>query len=158
MQPAFVVLLLLLLLGVVVAFGWRPLRRLLREIRIEHARELFNLQRARLEDEFFRAAASSGKPCGLRWNLCEWEQPVEFVRERATGQLAALVGVSIAFEAIEGGDMEGVEAVANLRNASAVFVFDRGHWQTTGKAIFNMNPDEALHHFRNQYERADNHT
>jgi hypothetical protein len=50
--------------------------------------------------------------------------------------------------------MEGVEAVGNLRNATAVFVFARGHWSTSGKAVFNMNPDEALRHFQHQYERV----
>ena len=72
---------------------------------------------------------------------------------RATQQLAALVGVTIQFEAIEGGDMEGVAAVGNLRNAAAVFFFDRGQWRTIGKAVFNLNPDEALTHFAAQYER-----
>ena len=67
--------------------------------------------------------------------------------------LAALAGVTIQFEAIEGGDMEGVAAVGNLRNASAVFFYHRGQWHTTGKAVFNLNPDEALTHFAAQYER-----
>jgi hypothetical protein len=53
--------------------------------------------------------------------------------------------------------MEGVEAVSNLRVATAVFAFDRGHWTTAGKAVFNMNPDEALEHFRGQYERVETH-
>jgi hypothetical protein len=69
--------------------------------------------------------------------------------------LAALVAVTIQFEAIEGSDMEGLPAVGNLRNASAVFFFDRGRWHTTGKAVFNLNPGEALEHFRNQYERVE---
>jgi hypothetical protein len=78
---------------------------------------------------------------------------VEFARERARGELAALVGVVIQFEAVEGGDMEGVAAVGNLRNASAVFFFHGGQWRTTGKAVFNLNPDEAVARFQNQYER-----
>jgi hypothetical protein len=48
--------------------------------------------------------------------------------------------------------MEGLPAVGNLRNASAVFFFHRGRWHTAGKAVFNLNPDEALARFRNQYE------
>ena len=78
---------------------------------------------------------------------------MEFVRDKQTGQFAALVGVTIQFEAIEGSDMEGLPAVGNLRNASAVFFYDRGRWQTTGKTVFNLNPDEALAHFAAQYER-----
>jgi len=58
----------------------------------------------------------------------------------------ALVPVTIQFEAIAGSDMEGLPAVGNLRNASAVFFFDRSKWQTAGRAVFNLNPDEALEH------------
>jgi hypothetical protein len=113
----------------------------------------FLQQREHLEAAFFAAACASGKPRGLRWKNCEWESEVAFARERRTGRLAALVAVTIAFEAIEGGDMEGVAAVGNLRNASAVFFFDGGRWRTTGKAIFNLNPGEAIEHFKGQYER-----
>ena len=49
-----------------------------------------------------------------------------YVRDRQHGQIAALVGVTIQFEAVPGGDMEGLPAVGNLRNASAVFFFSRG--------------------------------
>ena len=49
--------------------------------------------------------------------------------------------------------MEGLPAVENLRNASAVFFFQRGQWHTVGKAVFNMNPQEALEHFQQHYER-----
>src|SRR5207302_11317939 len=115
----------------------------------------FKLQRERLEAHFLAAAAASGKPRGLRWTDIEWEPDVVFARERQTGQLAALVGASIRFEAVEGGDMEGLPAVGNLRNASAVFFFHRGQWHTVGKAIFNMNPGEAIEHFKNQYNRID---
>jgi hypothetical protein len=113
----------------------------------------FLQQREHLEAAFFAAAGASGKPRGLRWKDCEWESEVAFARERRTRRLAALVAVTIAFEAIEGGDMEGVAAVGNLRNASAVFFYDGGRWRTTGKAIFNLNPGEAIERFKGQYER-----
>ena len=136
-----------------VIFLWRRLRIFGVAVRIERAREMFKLQRERLEAEFLKAAAASGKPRGLRWLECQWGHAVEFVRERQTGQFAALVAVTIQFEAIEGGDMEGLPAVSNLRNASGVFFFQAGQWSTVGRAIFNMNPDEAAAHFGNQYEK-----
>jgi hypothetical protein len=132
---------------------WAKLWRLFRGGDVEHARQTFARQREHLEAMFFQAAASSGKPRGLRWKACEWEPGAEFARERRTGRLAALVGVTIQFEAVEGSDMEGLPAVGNLRNASAVFFYHRGRWHTTGRAVFNLNPDEALAHFHNQYER-----
>ncbi len=130
---------------------WRMLAR--RGADGRAARDLFARQRPLLQDEFFAAAAASGKPRGLRWKALEWEPGVEFARERSTGDLAALVGVVIQFEAVEGGDMEGLAAVGNLRNASAVFFFHDGRWRTTGKALFNLNPDEALSRLAHQYER-----
>jgi hypothetical protein len=117
------------------------------------ARGEFTRQRPQLERQFFEAAAASGKPRGLRWKAVEWGPAVEFARERATGQLAALAGITIQFEAVEGGDMEGLPAVGNLRNASAVFFYHAGQWHTTGKTVFNLNPDEALAHFCKLYDR-----
>ena len=146
-------LLVIAILALVIVI-WRPLRSFGKEMQIERARELFKLQRERLEAQFLKAAAATGKPRGLRWKDCQWDDAVEFVRERSSGQIAALVAVTIQFEAIEGSDMEGLPAVGNLRNASAVFFFQKGHWLTVGKAVFNMNPDEALAHFKNQYERV----
>lgn len=142
-----------LLVGAVLFFLWRPLHSLGREIQVERARELFLLQHERLEARFVRAAAATGKPRGLRWKDCSFERGVELARERKTGQLVALVPVAIQFEAIEGSDMEGLPAVGNLRNASAVFYFQRGQWLTVGKAVFNLNPLEVIDRFRNQYER-----
>jgi hypothetical protein len=145
---------IVLVAGVLLALAWRPLRRFGRAVHVERARESFQLQRPRLEELFFRTAAASGKPRGLRWTGCQFEPAVEFARERASGDIAALVAVTIQFEAIEGSDMEGLPAVGNLRNASAVFFFHAGHWHTVGKAVFNMNPGEAIEHFKNQYERV----
>src|SRR5262249_42137394 len=142
---------------VLAALAWRPLRRWGREVHAARARESFRLQRERLEAKFIDAAAASGKPRGLRWKECAFESLMELARDRATGRLIALVPVTIASEAVAGGPMEGVEAVGNLRNATAVFVFERGHWATSGKAVFNMNPDEALRHFGHQYERVEAH-
>lgn len=117
------------------------------------ARLAFASRRTQLQTAFFQAAAASGKPRGLRWKECQWNDLIEWVREKQSGQLLALVGVTISFEAIEGGEMDGVEAVGNLRNATAVFFFD-GEWQTAGRVIFNLNPGEAIEHFKGAYERV----
>jgi hypothetical protein len=122
------------------AWPWQALWRLLRGSKpdVVRSRELFTRQRPQLEQTFFQEAVASGKPRGLRWKACEWEAGAEFARERATGRLAALVGVTIQFEAVD---------------ASAVFFFHGGQWHTTGKALFNLNPDEVLDRFANQYEK-----
>jgi hypothetical protein len=138
---------------VAVAVLWRRLRTFGAQVQVERAREMFKLQRDSLEAKFHQAASASGKPRGLCWRQCQWGQAVEFVRDRHTGQLAALVALTIQFEAVAGGDMEGLPAVANLRNASGVFFFQAGQWSTVGRAIFNLNPDEAAAHFSGQYEK-----
>lgn len=140
--------------GLVVA-AWRPLRRLGHDIQVERARELFLLQRERLEDQFRQAAAATGKPRGLHWHHVQFEPSMEMARDRESRLLVALAPITIKFEAIEGGDMEGVAAVDLHKNASAVFFFQRGQWGTVGKTVFNLNPDEALRHFQQQYERIE---
>jgi hypothetical protein len=136
------------------AWPWQAFWRLFRRgPSAERARRLFTRQREHLELQFFQAASASGKPRGLRWKAIDWEPGAEFARELTSGQLAALVGVTIQFEAVEGSDMEGLPAVGNLRNVSAVFFFHRDRWHTLGQTVFNLNPDEALIHFKNQYER-----
>jgi hypothetical protein len=149
--------LLLAALGVgvvILILAWRPLRALGRGIQVERARELFVLQRERLEARFVTAAQATGKPRGLIWTDCAFENEIELARDRTSGELVALVPVTIRFEAVPGSDMEGLPAVGNLRNASAVFFFQRGQWLTAGKAVFNLNPLEVIEHFRNRYERV----
>jgi hypothetical protein len=119
----------------------------------KRALDLFQRQRDALQQEYFRVAAASGKPRGLRWKACDWEDWVEFARQRKSGELVALVSVTIHFEAIAGGEMEDVAAVGLPRNATAVFFFRAGRWQTVGQRIANMNPDETIQFFREQYER-----
>jgi hypothetical protein len=138
--------------GAAAVFTWRPLRRLGHEVQVERARESFRLQRERLEAKFLDAARATGKPRGLTWKDCDFEKGLTLARDRHTGQLVGLVPTTISFEAVEGGPMEGVEAVGNLRNATAVFHYARGHWTTAGQAVFNLNPDEAIEHFRPQFE------
>jgi hypothetical protein len=139
-----------LALVVVLFFTWRVARK----PDLRQVRELFRQQRPQLQAQFFQAAAASGKPRGLRWKECQWDDALEWVRDRQSGQLLVLAGVTIAFEAIEGGEMEGIAAVGNLRIASAVFFFQDGRWQTAGRTIFNLSPAEAVAHFQQGYERV----
>jgi len=121
-------------------------------LRTVRAREDFRRQREHLEARFVRLAGASGKPRGLEWANVDFEDGVQYARDRHSGQLRALVGITIAFEAIEGGDMEDVEAVSNLRAATAVFHLDNDAWDTLGRAIFNLDPLEAIRHFNHDME------
>jgi hypothetical protein len=139
--------------AVVALLSWRWFHRLARVVHAEKARELFRLQAERLHAEFLSAAAATGKPRGLVWSACEFGPDFRMARDRDTGEFVALAPLTVRFEAVEGGDMEGLPAVGNLRNATAVFTFAAGRWQTAGRAVFNLNPDEALARFQARYER-----
>ncbi|MGE0607556.1 MAG: hypothetical protein AB7O62_10710 [Pirellulales bacterium] len=134
------------------ALAWRPVKAARRERQFQRARKLFHQQRERLEAKFLALAAKSGKPRGLRWTDCDFENAVAYARDRRTHDVTAFVGVTIAFEAVAGGPMEGVEAVGNLRAATAVFQFHGERWETEGRAMFNLNPVEAIAFYRDDFE------
>ena len=106
---------------VAVALAWRPCRTAWREAHLTRARRDFHRQREHLEARFLQIASRSGKPRGLEWTGCDFDDAVVYARDRRSGELSAFVAITISFEAIEGGPMEGVEAVGNLRAATAVF-------------------------------------
>ena len=139
------------ILCVIVAV-WRPIRARIREKQLARARRDFHRQRERLEAKFLSLASRSGKPRGLDWVRCDFEDDVIYTRDKQSGELSAFVGVTIGFEAIAGGGMEEVEAVGNLRAATAVFRVDRGNWATDGRALFNLTPSEAVTFYQENLE------
>ncbi len=112
----------------------------------------FRVQREQLEAKFFDLARGRGVPRGLRWIECDWLESVTFGRSVSDGTLTACAAVIVRFEAIEGEEMEDVEAVGLAREAVAVFHFQRGRWGTGGRALFNMDPQEAIVRLAGQYE------
>jgi hypothetical protein len=141
---------LLLLAATLPAYVWWKRNR--QAAMLEFAQKSFRLKREHLEAKFFELAGNSGKPRGLEWVGCDFENDVTYARDRESGELNALVGVTIRFAAIEGGGMEEVEAVGNLRAATAVFQFRERQWRSDGRAIFNLNPAEAIRHFHTSLE------
>jgi hypothetical protein len=133
-------------------FVGRRLRRRLALREVRRAVRAFRIQREQLEAKFFDVASSLGKPRGLRWLDCDWLDGVTFARDVNTGLLTAFVAVNIRFEAVAGGDMEDVAAVGTIRDAAAVFHYRRGRWGTGGRALFNMNPQDALDRLGGQFE------
>ena len=73
-------------------------------------------------------------------------------RDRANGELIGLVPVTISFEAVAGGGMEDVEAVGNLRAATAILTWTGHDWTTAGRAVFNLEPREVLDRYRDSLE------
>jgi hypothetical protein len=144
-------ILIILAIGAGVAIAVPLVRRQVADRRRQQfidAKQQFHRLREQLEAKFLQRAGLTGKPRGLRWADCEFEDDVGYARDRHTQQLSAFVAVCIKFEAIEGGGMEEVEAVANHKYGTAVFHWDpKHHWTTEGRAIFNLGPREAMRHF-----------
>jgi hypothetical protein len=137
-------ILFLFVLGAAAIAVWRTWRRGRRRMDEERAAADFARSGPKLQEDFRAAANVSGKPRGLRWKSCEFQGPLLIARDRANGELVGLIGVTIAFEAIEGGGMEDVEAVGNLRAATAIFTWSGFDWTTAGRAVFNLEPPQVL--------------
>jgi len=123
-----------------------------RRVHLQQAYDSFRREREWLEARFLTAASNSGRPRGLRWVDCDFDDGVVFARDRQNGSLRAFSGVTIRFEAIPGGGMEDVEAVGTLRAATAVFHYGDEGWKTDGRTIFNLNPEETIRHFGSERE------
>jgi len=143
-RVCIVIWILAFLFCVAAFFVWMSARPTLAARRTELALKQFVRRREELEAAFFKAASASGKPRGLAWKQCSFQQGVVLARDRGNADLVGLVGVTVSFEAIEGGGMEDVEAVGNLRAATAVFTYSKRKWSTQGRVIFNLEPREVL--------------
>jgi hypothetical protein len=147
-------LLLASVVGGLIAYLWvRPKQQWKRRrAQLTSARRQFAFRREWLEAHFLTLAGNSGRPRGLQWADCEFDDAVAFARDRVSGELRALVGVTISFAAVEGGGMEDVDAVGDLRAATAVFRFDGNQWTTDGRAVFNLNPAETIRWYQHELE------
>jgi len=130
--------------GMATALALRPIRAARQAERLARAQRDFHRQREQLEAKFIERASQSGKPRGLRWSDVAFDDDVIYARDRKTGGLKALVAIEVSFEAVEGGGMEHVEAVSNVRAATAEFLYDGGRWRTEGRVYFNLAPTATV--------------
>jgi hypothetical protein len=132
-------------LGTVVAvMAIKPIRERRQAEKLARFCRDFHRQREQLEAKFIQRAAATGKPRGLRWVDVDFDDDVFYARDRRSGGLKALVAIEVSFEAIEGGGMEEVEAVSNIRAATAEFLHDGTRWLTDGRVYFNLLPDATV--------------
>lgn len=141
---------ILVVFGVLVlaGFAWSTWRREKYRRSVALAEAEFARERLKLQEDFRAAANVSGKPRGLRWKSVEFQDQILLARDRANGALVGLARATIAFEAVEGGGMEEVEAVGNLRAGTAILSWSGHDWTTSGKAAFNLEPREVLERYR----------
>jgi hypothetical protein len=145
-------LLAVIALAAVVAWMWFPVRRVVPQTRLAEARRDFHRQRERLEAKFVQIGSAPAKADTPRWTDCDFEDDVTFARNRSTGELTALVGVTIEMEDVEDRSGRNGDAVGHLRAATAVFRLGRERWETEGRAIFNLTPAEALRRYHRDLE------
>ena len=153
MQGYWWIVLATALLGLsAIAILWRPLLTSWRETRFAEACRDFHLQRERLEAKFMILGMVEDRPVEDRWNDCRFDDDVAYARSRASGELSAFVAVTIHLDAPAGPlSIEG-DLVDTSCEATAVFRFDGRHWDTEGRAIFNLTPTEAIHFFERDLE------
>lgn len=133
-----------LLAAFTVGLALKPIRAKRQAEWLARARRDFHRQREQLEAKFIDQAAASGKPRGLRWLEVDFDDDVLYARDRRTRLLRALVAIEVRFEAIEGGGMEEVEAVSNVRAATGEFLHESGRWRTEGRVYFNLAPEATV--------------
>ncbi len=105
-----------------------------------------------LQQRFFSRVSKSGKPKGLTWKSCKFDEATTWAIEKQSANLHALLSVVIHFEAVPGGPMEDVEAVGNARIATAIFFYDGIRWDTRGDILFNLEPHEVLTRHCDDYD------
>jgi hypothetical protein len=140
------------LAGIAMTLALRPIRLARQAERLARSQRDFHRQREQLEAKFIAQAAISGKPRGLRWTDVSFDDDVVYARDRHTGSLKALVAIEVCFEAIEGGGMEEVEAVSNVRAATAEFLLDGNRWRTDGRVYFNLAPSATVKYLSSDLE------
>ena len=140
-------ILVVIIAAILGAIAWRRTRERRTAANLRRAAEEFVAEQPALEKSFLEAAAATGKPRGLIWKESTLNGNVVYARDKVTRENYALAGVTIRFEAVAGGAMEDVEAVGNLRAATAVFIWRNNTWTTDGRAVFNLEPREVVSHY-----------
>jgi hypothetical protein len=118
----------------------RPVRQIVEDARVEHARTLFHRNRERLEARFVSALERSEPDEGARWESARWDDDVLWARDRNSHRLLALTGVEF--------EVEPFELSFGHSHATAIFEFHKGQWCAHGKRVDEMRPEEAIGLFR----------
>lgn len=153
MQGYWWIMLAAALLGLsAIAVLWRPLLTSWRETRFAEACRDFHRHRERLEAKFMILGMTENRAAEDRWDDCRFDDDVAYARSRASGELSAFVAVTIHLEAPSDPLMIETNLGGTSCEATAVFRFDGSHWDTEGRAIFNLTPTEAIHFFERDLE------
>ena len=135
----------------------------------------FHMQREHLEARFVQISQLHCKPGSPRWADCDFSDDVSYVRNRYTGELSAFVAVTILMDTpqsmhdeeslydednvygencsyTEEHEHHPMDLGNTVREATAVFRFGRDHWETDGRAVFNLSPSETIRFYQHDLE------
>ena len=88
-----------------------------------------------------------------RWTDCDFDDAVAYVRNAPPASFSAFVAVTVAMESLSDPLTHSAsDLIGNLRAGTAVFRFDRDHWETDGRAILNLSPNEAIRFYQHDLE------
>jgi hypothetical protein len=104
----------------------------------------FPTERGELLEAFRLAASSGGSPRGLRWVAVESDGDPLLVTDGQTGDRLALLPTVVRFEPEPGSDLEDVPQAREPRPVTAVFRRDGAKWVPTGRAVFNLSPEQYV--------------
>ena len=150
------IILAVVMIAVLAAMSWLPVRAGLGLARFRDARRDFHRHRERLEAKFVQLGTAPTREDCPRWTEVDFDDDVSYARNRANGQISAFVAVTIELEDPDDELLSVLDsselADENRRAATAVFRFDNGHWDTDGRALFNLSPAQAIRFYHHELE------
>lgn len=149
----WIVLIVAAIAAILFLVAWRPYQIVVRETRFVETMKSFRLHRERLEAKFIQLASTNARPNSPHWEECFFDDDIAYVRSRRTGELSAFVALTVATDVPEvqalGTGRFGSSSIESIRTGTAIFRFDRNHWETDGRAILDLNPTEAIQFYHN---------
>jgi hypothetical protein len=142
------VILLAAIVALAAATLWRPVVRFWHGIRFEKARALFHRERERLEARLVKQIAVPVVTGEVEWLDCDFDDQVTFLRDRRTGELLALVAVTLGPETPWAVELDET----SHGHGVAVFRFDAKHWTTDPKVHMNLTLEEMIRGFSGTME------
>ena len=144
---------------------WHRVRLHLRRRLFQRAKREFRWQRERLEAKFVQISEQRTETTQRPWVHCDFDDEVTFVRSRASGQLSAFVSITITIENSPA-DPE-LHRIINpilpflsetpskiYREATGVFIYNKTHWDTDGRVVFNLSPSETIRFYRRDLQEV----
>ncbi|OWK45468.1 glycosyltransferase family 87 protein [Fimbriiglobus ruber] len=127
----------------VLAWGEWAARRSARRPTHDEGIAVFRRDRAALTALFLERGRAAGTPRGLAWVSAVANGEPVFASDE-TGRLVALAPLVVQFAPEPGSDLEDVPQAREPRPVTGMFTWENGAWRTTGRAVFNLSPEQVI--------------